>query len=147
MGLTGEDFSPQPGESSGLVQFRFDTAAAQLDADALKRSGGLQWRLGHDDWRTPYMRRGGDYYFAPQGDWRMRGINQAAVDDRGMTFRLRMSIEGKGDCWISVDHATGSIRMRDSDNDRARLAVHAEAKSFRRDFGSRFRPPSLDQWR
>ncbi|WP_329203354.1 hypothetical protein [Streptomyces sp. NBC_01435] len=115
--------SPETGEPSGLLQFRFDTDAAELDANALQYGGGLQWRQRGGHWTTRGLRKGQDSYFATQGDWSMGGIRQAVVTDQGMSFRLRMGIRGKGDMWISDDQNTGSIRMRDSENDRARLVA------------------------
>ncbi|MFD9871576.1 hypothetical protein ACFXI8_00395 [Streptomyces niveus] len=124
VGIDGKDMSPSQGGSRyDLVQFRFDTDAAELDEAALLNSGGLQWRVRDGEWKTPHLRKGSDYFFATEGDWAMPGIRQAVVGDEGLTFRLRMDIRNKGDMWISDDQNNGSIRMRDSENDRAALVA------------------------
>jgi len=124
VGAAGKDMSPrQDGQRSNLVQFRFDTDAAELDEAALQESGGLQCRVGDGGWKTPYLRRGNDYYFAAEGDWEMPGIGQAVVGDDGLTFHLCMEPKFKGNVWISGSLNDGSIRMRDSQEHRATLVA------------------------
>lgn len=68
------------------------------------------------------QRKGKEWYWAFQNWWdNIIGLKtiETRSDDNG--YRVRFSINQRGDSWISEDEVTGSIRLRDSVDDRAIL--------------------------
>ncbi|WP_411130189.1 phosphatidylinositol-specific phospholipase C [Streptomyces sp. x-19] len=123
----GKDMSgKKKATKEDVVQFRFNAHHPYLDSGSLQ-GVPLEYRVGNSSWRTPMQRKGAEYYFAATGDNTMRSIERAYLygDPHVTRFALRMDIVGKGDSWISADHYTTSIRMRDTEGRRAYLvAVH-----------------------
>jgi hypothetical protein len=126
VGLEGKDFGYVTTFGEEAVVFAFYNDSISVGG-SLKDDEWQNTRLcravrtnqGYDYVSTG-QRKGNDYYWANDFEWRFQGIdNFATSTDKG--YRLRMNIANKGDAWISDDENTGSIRMRDSENDRAIL--------------------------
>lgn len=126
MGLEGKDFGYVTAFGEEAVVFAFYSDSISVGG-SLKDDEWQKTRLcravrtnqGYDYVSTG-QRKGTDYYWANDFEWRFQGITDFATStDKG--YRLRMNIANKGDAWISDDENTGSIRMRDSSNDRAIL--------------------------
>lgn len=77
--------------------------------------------LRDGQFRTTYQRKGQEYYWAHDGSNKVQGVKSLAYSATDKGYRLRADIDGKGDSWISEEEVTGSIRFRDSENDRAIL--------------------------
>lgn len=73
----------------------------------------------YDQWAITGERKGNKWYWSK--NWlheKFEGFKQIVKgSDNG--YRCRMKIRVAGDAWISEEEVTGSIRMIDSENDRA----------------------------
>ncbi|MEV0056123.1 hypothetical protein AB0H34_37255 [Saccharopolyspora shandongensis] len=131
------DFSPKNTVSkSEILQFKFDTDKNVLDVSALLGTP-LLCRLGSESWSRPVQRKGQNFYIARgTGSMPMRSVQNAVIYGDQLRFALRMDIVSRDDAWISNTETTGSIRMRDRQQDRAWLVAVRHGDDWTDPFGS-----------
>ncbi|KAF9565963.1 hypothetical protein EC968_003993 [Mortierella alpina] len=125
VGLEGKDFGYVSTYGEEAVVFAFYKDSTPVggplgDWPNTRLCRAVKTSQGYDYVSTG-QRKGTDYYWANDFEWRFQGITDFATSSSDKGYRLRMNIANKGDAWISDDENTGSIRMRDNSDDRAIL--------------------------
>ena len=124
VGVEGKDFGYV---TKDAVVFAFYNDSIPIDAPLDDSKWGSTRlcravrRVGGFDYSSTGQRKGQEYYWAHDFEWRFQGIKAFDYNASDKGYRVRPDIANKGDAWISEDEVTGSIRMRDNESSRAIL--------------------------
>ncbi|MEE2040898.1 hypothetical protein Q8791_27125 [Nocardiopsis sp. CT-R113] len=116
-----------------VVQFKFDISQQTDVTSASVRNQPLLYRVGNGQWSRLGQRKGHAYYLAGGHlDNAIRGVRELVDRSHSglISFSLRMDVVNKADVWISQREHTGSIRVSESEHDRANLVAVRHGDAF-----------------